>query len=279
MRGRNTANRRYNGHQAFDRAIKERIMIVLGIDVGGTGIKGAPVDTEKGELLQERYRVVTPQPADPDNVGDCVADIAKHFDWHERIGVGFPAAIARGSKVRTAANIDQSWIGTEAKKLFEEKTGCKTTVLNDADAAGMAEMVFGAGRPFNRGLVIMVTLGTGIGTALFMDGKLVPNTELGHIEIRGKEAEDRASERIRLEKDLSWDKWGKRVNEYLTTMEKLFWPDVFILGGGVSKHFTRFSPALDVHARVIAAELQNEAGIIGAALAAIPSELTMSLHP
>ncbi|MBX3080132.1 MAG: ROK family protein [Anaerolineae bacterium] len=245
-------------------------MILLGIDVGGTGIKGAPVDTDKGELLQERFRVLTPQPADPENVGNAVAEVARHFDWKERIGVGFPAAIARGTKMRTAANVDPSWIDTDGKVLFEAKTNCKVTLLNDADAAGIAELVFGAGRHHTLGLIFMITIGTGIGTAMFLDGKLVPNTELGHIEIRGKDAEARASERTRLEKDLSWDKWAKRVNEYLVKMEKLFWPDMFIIGGGVSKHFDRFSPYLEVKARVVPAELGNEAGIVGAAMAAVP---------
>lgn len=244
-------------------------MIYLGIDIGGTGIKGAPVDTERGVLLEERFRVLTPQPADPENMGNAVGEVARHFDWKERIGCGFPAAIARGTKVRTAANIDESWIGTDAKALFEAKTGCKTTVLNDADAAGLAEMRFGAGREA-RGVVFMITVGTGIGTAVFVNNRLLPNTELGHIEIRGKDAEKRASEKTRIEKDLSWDQWAKRFDEYLDTIERLFWPDLFIIGGGASKHFDRFGPFLTVKAKVMPAQLGNEAGIVGAAMAAIP---------
>jgi polyphosphate glucokinase len=241
----------------------------LGIDIGGTGIKGAPVDIDRGVLLEERFRVLTPQPADPENVGNAVAEVAQHFNWQERIGCGFPAAIARGTKVRTAANIDPSWIGTDAKALFEAKTGCKTTMINDADAAGIAELRFGAGRGA-RGVVFMITVGTGIGTALFVDGRLVPNTELGHIEIRGKDAEKRTSDRARVEKDLSWEKWAKRFDEYLDTLERLFWPDLFIVGGGASKYFDRFSPLLSVKAKVVEATLGNEAGIVGAAMAAVP---------
>lgn len=244
-------------------------MNVLGIDVGGTGIKGAPVDTDKGELLAERFRVLTPQPSTPENVGNAIAELAHHFEWTDRIGCGFPSAIARGIKIRTAANIDPSWIGTNAKELIESKTHCKTTMINDADAAGIAEFAFGAGREA-KGVVFMITVGTGIGTALFVDGKLVPNTELGHIEVRGKEAEKRASERVRIDKELSWEKWAERFNEYLETMERLFWPDMFIIGGGASKHFERFSPTLTVQAKIVPAELGNEAGIVGAAMAAVP---------
>src|SRR5512146_1324645 len=161
------------------------VMEILGIDVGGTGIKGAPVDTDQGKLLDERFRVVTPHPATPEAVSDCVAEIAHHFKWTGRIGCGFPAVIKKGT-VYTAANIDHSWIGANIKQLFEQKSGCKTTIINDADAAGLAEMQFGAGRG-NTGVVFMITLGTGIGSALFTNGQLVPNTELGHLEIRGKD--------------------------------------------------------------------------------------------
>jgi polyphosphate glucokinase len=240
-------------------------MIIFGVDVGGTGIKGARVDTEKGELLEERVRLVTPQPATPDNVSDCVAGLVQQFRWEGPIGCGFPAVIRQG-KVYTAANIDPSWIGTDAKTLFEQKTRCKTTLINDADAAGLAEMQFGAGRG-HEGLVLMLTVGTGIGTALFTKGVLVPNSELGHIEIRGKEAEQRASEKVREDKDLSWKKWSARFNEFLMTIEKLIWPDLIIIGGGISKHFERFAPYLTIQAQVRPAQLLNEAGIIGAALA------------
>lgn len=243
-------------------------MEILGIDIGGTGIKGAPVDTEHGKLLAERFRVLTPHPATPEAVADCVTEVVRHFNWTDRIGCGFPAVVKQG-KMMTAANVDKSWIGFDGKTLFERKTQCKTTITNDADAAGLAELHFGAGKG-HHGLVLMVTLGTGIGTALFINGHLVPNTELGHIEIRGKDAELRASERVRIDKDLSWKQWGKRVDEYLDTLERLLWPDLIIIGGGASKNFAKFIPRLSVNAQVVPAQMLNDAGIVGAALAAIP---------
>lgn len=242
-------------------------MITLGIDIGGSGIKGAPVDTDKGEMLKERYRVLTPQPATPKAIAGGVKEIVKHFGWKERIGIGFPAAIRRGIAV-TAANVDPSWIGTDAKALFEEATHCKVNVVNDADAAGMAEMRFGAGKGAV-GVTLMITVGTGIGTALFQNGELVPNTELGHIEIRGKEAERRASDAARQRKDLSWEAWGERFDEYLLTLEKLLWPDLMIIGGGVSKYFDRFASMLTVQTPITPAKLLNEAGIIGAGVAGL----------
>jgi polyphosphate glucokinase len=240
-------------------------MAVLGIDIGGTGVKGAPVDIEQGTLLAERFRVLTPHPATPDAVAGCVVEVVKHFNWTERIGAGVPSVVKKGV-LYTAANIDQSWIGTDGQMLFEERSGCKTTLVNDADAAGLAEMRFGAGKG-QTGVVLMVTLGTGIGTALFVGGTLLPNTELGHIEVRGKEAEKRASDRVRLAKDLSWKDWGKRVDEYLLTMERLFWPDLIIVGGGASKNHAKFIPYLTTQSQVVPAQMLNEAGIIGAALA------------
>jgi len=239
---------------------------VLGVDIGGTGIKGAPVDIEKGELAADRLRILTPQPATPDAVAKVVAELVKHFDWTGPVGCTFPAVMLHGVAM-TAANVDQSWIGTDAEKEFGKETGCKVTVLNDADAAGLAEVRFGAGRKRD-GVVIVVTLGTGIGSALFADGHLFPNTELGHILMNGKEAEKRAAASIRENKSLSWSKWGKRVNEYLQYVERLFSPDLFIIGGGVSKKFDRFQPFLGVRAEVVPAQLRNEAGIVGAAVAA-----------
>ncbi len=246
-------------------------MTVLGIDIGGTGIKGAPVDVEKGELLSERFRVLTPQPATVDDVAECVAQIVKHFSWKGRIGCGFPSAIKHGM-IMTAANIDDSWIGVNAKTVFELHTGCKAHIINDADAAGWAEIHFGAGRGV-QGVVICVTVGTGIGTAIFSNGVLLPNTELGHLMVRGKEAEHRASDRVRREKELSWKKWAKRFNEYLTYLEKLFWPDMIIIGGGLSKDFVKFASHLTIQAPVVAAEMLNEAGIIGAALSTLHPEV------
>jgi len=242
----------------------ERVEI-LGIDIGGTGIKGAPVDTVTGELLGERFRLLTPTPATPEAVSATVAEVARHFNWQGPIGCGFPAAI-RGGKVRTAANVDKSWIGAKAEALFQEATGCPVTVVNDADAAGYAEMRFGAGQGRD-GVVLIVTLGTDIGTALFVNGRLVPNTELGHIEVRGKDAERRAAASVRDKKKLGWKKWAKRVDEYLQHMNAYLWPDLIIIGGGVSKNAEKFLPLLKVETEVVAAQLENEAGIVGAALA------------
>jgi polyphosphate glucokinase len=243
-------------------------MQILGIDIGGSGIKGAPVDIENGLLVAERHRIPTPQPSLPDDVGEVVAEIARHFDWKDPIGCTFPAIIKDGVAY-SAANVDKSWIGTDGQTLITEKTGCPTIIVNDADAAGIAEMEFGAGRG-EKGLVIMLTLGTGIGSALFINGMLVPNTELGHLEIRGKDAEARASDRAREEKDLSWEKWAERLDEYFQRVEFLFSPDLFIIGGGVSKKHDKFLPLLHTHARIVPAELLNDAGIVGAALAARP---------
>jgi polyphosphate glucokinase len=240
-------------------------MKVLGIDVGGSGIKGAPVDTKTGELLAPRFRIPTPKSAKPKPVARVVAEIARHFDWEGPIGCGFPAAVQRGV-ARTAANIDQSWIGTHVAQIFSEKCGCPVTVINDADAAGLAEMAFGAGKGCD-GVVLIVTIGTGLGTSLFTDGVLLPNTELGHIEIDCEDAELNASDAARKRDELSWKKWGYRFNEYLTSLEKLVWPNLIILGGGASKNHDKFFKYLTVQAEVVPAATLNEAGIIGAALA------------
>lgn len=241
-------------------------MKVLGIDVGGSGIKGAPVDTESGEMSEDRYRLDTPPGAQPRDVAKVVNKIAKHFHWTGPIGCGFPAAIQNGV-ARTAANIHPTWIGTNVESLFSQATGCPVRVLNDADVAGLAEMRFGAGRG-RKGVVLIVTIGTGLGTALFTDGHLLPNTELGHIEIACEDAELNASDAARKRDDLSWKAWGKRFNVYLQTMERLFWPNLIILGGGSSKKMERFAKYLEIEAEVVPAQLLNEAGIIGAALAA-----------
>jgi len=239
-------------------------MQVLGIDIGGSGIKGAPVDIQKGEMLTERYRIPTPRPAKPKPVAMTVAEIAKYFDWQGPIGCGFPAVVQQGI-TRTAANVHDKWIGTNAAALFSEATGCPVTVINDADAAGLAEMAFGAGKG-RKGVVLLVTIGTGLGTSLFTDGMLLPNTELGHIEIDGEDAELLASDAARKRNDLSWKQWGKRLDIYLIRMEQLVWPDLIILGGGVSKKHPKFLPHLTVQAEIVIAETFNVAGIIGAAL-------------
>jgi len=241
-------------------------MQVLGIDVGGSGIKGAPVDTRTGKLLAERIRIKTPKKAEPQPVADVVAEIAKSFNWKGPIGIGFPAPI-KGGVALMAANVSEKWVGTNVDDLFTKTTGCDCTMTNDADAAGLAEMKFGAGKG-QPGTVIMITLGTGIGTAIFYRGNLLPNTEFGHLEMNGKDAEHRASDAARQRDELSWKKYAKRLNKYLAQMEKLFWPDLFIVGGGISKESEKYIPLLKVTAPVVPAQFLNEAGIVGAALAA-----------
>ena len=241
-------------------------MELLGIDIGGSGIKGAIVDSETGQLLTDRHRIPTPQPSVPDAVADVVAKMARHFSWQGPIGCTFPAVVRRG-QVLTAANVDKSWIGAQAQELFSQRTGCPVTVINDADAAGIAEMTFGAGQG-EQGVVLVFTLGTGIGSALFTRGVLAPNTELGHLELRGREAEKWAAARIRKEEKLSWKEWARRLDEYLRHVEFLFWPDLIIVGGGVSKKHEKFFPYIQTKARLVPAALRNNAGIVGAAMAA-----------
>jgi polyphosphate glucokinase len=242
-------------------------MEALGIDIGGSGIKGAPVDTSSGRLLTERFRIPTPQPATPAAMIDIAAQIVRHFAWSGPIGCGFPAVI-RGGKVHTAANIDPSWIGVPIEDELAQVIGTPVKVLNDADAAGMAEMRWGAGQD-RMGVVLILTFGTGIGSALFTDGHLVPNTEFGHIEIRGREGEARASDAVRERKRLSWKRWAKRVNEYLDRMERLVWPDLIIVGGGASADAAKFLPLLETRAELVPAQMRNNAGIAGAALASM----------
>lgn len=238
----------------------------LGIDIGGTGIKGAPVDVEHGRLVTPRFRMLTPHPATPGAVAAAVAEVVHHFSWTGAVGCTFPAVVKSGV-VLTAANVDNDWIGTDARALFEEATGCTFTVTNDADCAGVAEMRFGAGLG-RTGVVMIITLGTGIGCAVFHDGVLLPNTELGHLIIDGVDAEELASDRARSERDMGWKKWAKRVDHYLDYVDRLLWPDLIIIGGGVSKKGEKFLPLLNVRCEVVRAKLLNEAGIIGAALTA-----------
>lgn len=241
-------------------------MEVLGIDIGGSGIKGAPIDVGSGELMAERKRIPTPGSAAPEPVAEVIAQLAQTFDWHGPIGCTFPAVMKHGV-AHTAANVDNSWIGTDAAALIGKATGCPTTVINDADAAGVAEMEFGAGKG-NDGVVIMLTFGTGIGTAIFVKRVLLPNTELGHMELCGQEAEHRASDAIRKRDDLSWEQWAGLANEYLQRLDALFWPDLFIIGGGVSNKPEKFFKYLQTRAEIVVAGCRNEAGMIGAALAA-----------
>jgi len=241
-------------------------MEILGIDVGGSGIKGAPVETETGVLLAPRYRLPTPENSKPKVVADIIGEITKHFDWHGPVGCGFPSVVQDGV-ILTAANIHKKWISVNAAELLSQATGCAVQVMNDADAAGLAEMTFGAGRG-RMGTVIIVTIGTGLGTAFFTNGHLLPNAEMGHIEIDGQDAELRASDAARKREKLSWEKWARRFDIYLNRLERLFYPKLFILGGGVSSQADKFIPQLTVRAEVVPAQLFNEAGIVGAALAA-----------
>ena len=239
---------------------------VLGIDIGGSGVKGAPVNTDDGLMLESRYRIPTPTPATPQNVAPLIAEIATQFKWEGPIGCGFPGVMQNGV-AKTAANLDDSWIETDINKLFKKATGLPVSVINDADAAGLAEMKFGAGVD-TKGVVFLCTIGTGIGTVMFVNGTLVPNTELGHIELMGMDAEKYAADAARKAEDLSWEDWAKRFDKYLVTIEKLVNPDLIILGGGASKKGERFLPLLTVNAKVVPAELLNNAGLVGAALAA-----------
>jgi len=241
-------------------------MEILGIDIGGSGIKGALVEVERGELVSERHRIPTPRPSTPDAVGDKVAELAAHFRWSGPIGCTFPAPI-RGGVALTAANVDKGWIGTDAQRLLREKTGCPVVVINDADAAGIAEIEFGAGKGV-KGVVILLTLGTGIGSAIFVDGVLLPNTELGHLELNGKEAERWTSDRTRKKEGLKWAEWAARLTKYMQYVELLFSPDLFIIGGGVSKKHKKFVPSIRTKAPVVPARFLNNAGIIGAAIVA-----------
>jgi polyphosphate glucokinase len=239
-------------------------MKVLGIDIGGTGIKGAVVDVKHGVLKTDRLRLLTPHPAEPDAVADVLRTLTEHFEWSGPIGCTFPGVIKDGT-VHTAANLVPDWVGLDASEVFAKATGSPVTVLNDADAAGLAEVTFGAARG-NDGLVMVVTLGTGIGSALVYGGRLVPNTELGHVSLHGDDAEKYAAELVREREDLSYEQWGSRVGEYLRLIEELFWPDLFVLGGGISKKAAKFEDYLDCRTPVVAARLLNQAGIVGAAL-------------
>jgi polyphosphate glucokinase len=242
----------------------------FGIDIGGSGIKGCLVDLDAGALAGDRIRIPTPQPSSPDSVAEVVADIVKRFGWDGPIGITLPCVIKKGTAL-TAANVDKKWLGTDAAALFAERLGrdvSEVTVLNDADAAGMAEMRFGLGAGRD-GVVVLLTFGTGIGSALFQDGKLVPNTEFGHLEVDGHDAEKRAAASVKDEKNLSWEEWSHRVSKYLRTLEGLIWPDLVIAGGGVSKKADHWLPLLDVRTEVVAAALKNDAGIVGAAAAAV----------
>jgi polyphosphate glucokinase len=241
----------------------------FGVDIGGSGIKGSPVDIDGGVLAEERMRIPTPQPSTPESVADAVADIVEKFAWTGPVGVTLPCVVKHGV-AHTAANVDKTWIGTDAQSLFAERLGrprSEVVVLNDADAAGLAEMRSGAGA-CHGGLVVILTFGTGIGSAMFVGGKLIPNTELGHIEVDGQDAETQAAASIKDQLDLSYPEWAPRVTRYIQALENFLWPDLIIAGGGVSKKATKWLPLLDIRTPIVAAALKNDAGIVGAATAA-----------
>jgi polyphosphate glucokinase len=237
----------------------------FGIDFGGTGIKGAPVDLERGEFAAERARVRTPEESTPQNVAKIFVDLLEQFpDCPGAVGVTVPGVVRHGV-VLSAANIHKDWIGTDADALFTEATGREVHVVNDADAAGLAEVRYGAARG-RSGLVIVTTLGTGIGSAMVNDGVLVPNSELGHLEVDGHDAESRAANSARTREDLSWEAWAERLTRYYRTLEMLFSPELFVVGGGVSKDSAEFLPLLDLDTEIVPATLLNKAGVVGAAL-------------
>lgn len=239
--------------------------IAFGIDVGGSGIKGAPVDLKTGELAADRVRIPTPEGSTPEAVTAVIAELVESFDLPKKtpVGIAFPAPILHGV-VPSIANLDQSWAGVNLDKVVSKALDRTVIGVNDADAAGVGEAVYGAACDED-GTVLIVTLGTGIGSALLIDGHLVPNTELGHLEIDGHDAESRASDRARTRDDLSWEQWAERLQRYFETVELLFSPDLVVVGGGVSKHHEKFLPLLDLRAPIIPAKLRNAAGIVGAA--------------
>ena len=243
-------------------------MHVFGLDIGGSGIKGAQVDTRTGELVGQRIRVATPEPARPDDVVATAVEVISRASWDGPVGVGFPGVVKEGV-VHTAANVDKAFIGFDLGERLRRELGSPVSIVNDADAAGLAEIRWGAGVGVE-GVVLMLTLGTGIGTALFIEGKLVPNTELGHIQLHGGDAEHYASDRARKVHNLSWKDWSGRLTEYLRMMEDLFWPDLVVIGGGVSKRSEKFLPHVKTRTEVVPAEMLNAAGIAGAALAYVP---------
>ena len=249
----------------------------IGVDIGGSGIKGAVVDLDKGQFAAERVRIPTPEEATPENVAQVVAQVVAGVvvggpepEESLAIGIGFPAVVQHGT-TRSAANVDKSWIDADATTILGDAVRRPVVLANDADVAGLAEMRFGAGRDRD-GVVLITTLGTGIGSALFLDGRLVPNTELGHLELDGEDAEKNAADSAREREELSWKDWAKRLQRYYAHVEALFWPDLIIIGGGVSKKHDKFLPLLELRSEVVPAQLRNEAGIIGAAVLAAESE-------
>lgn len=239
----------------------------FGVDVGGSGIKGGIVDLDTGQLIGDRIKLLTPQPATPSAVAKIIAEIVNGFGWAGPLGVTYPGVVTRGI-IQTAANVDKSWIGTNARDVISAKLGSQdVTVLNDADATGLAEKRYGAGKG-KPGLIVVLTFGTGIGSALIHNGKMIPNTEFGHLEVGGREAEQRAASSVKEKFDWSYEKWAKQVTRVLVAIENVMWPDLFIVGGGISRKADKWVPLLENHTPVVPAALQNMAGIVGAAVAA-----------
>jgi polyphosphate glucokinase len=238
-------------------------MKILGIDIGGSAVKGAPVETETGRLLDERYRIATPEIVTPARMAKLLAEVARQFRWKGPIGIGFPGVI-EGPRILTAANMHPGFIGLAGQKIFSKATGCKVALINDAAAAGLAEMTFGAGRNFDR-KALMLTLGTGVGSVLFRRGTIFP-CELGHLPFKGTDAEKRVAGAVRKRENLSWRRWGRELNRYISVLEKILWPELIVIGGGVSAKHEKFFKFLDSRAKVVPAEFLNHAGIVGAAL-------------
>jgi len=246
---------------------KKKIMETLGIDIGGSAIKGAIIDIKTGKFVSDRYRIETSQPPPMEETVETVIKVVNHFNWKGKIGCGFPAVVLNGT-IKTAANTDNAFIGVNANDLFSKATGCPVNVLNDADVAGFAELTFGKAKNF-RGFTIFLTIGTGIGSAFFNKGKLIANTELGHIYMKsGLKGEKYTSDAVRKREKLDWDTWGKRFNEYLIYIENLFYPELLIIGGGASERIDKFQNQLSLRTPVVPAMLKNNAGIIGAAMLA-----------
>ncbi|MGV0579832.1 MULTISPECIES: polyphosphate--glucose phosphotransferase [Mycolicibacterium] len=239
----------------------------FGVDVGGSGVKGGIVDLDTGTLIGERFKLATPQPATPDAVAKTIAAVVREFGWTERVGVTYPGVVVDGI-VHTAANVDKAWIGVNARDVITAHLdGQPVTVLNDADAAGLAEEKYGAGRD-NTGVIVLLTFGTGIGSAVIHNGALLPNTEFGHLEVGGKEAEHRAASSVKEKKGWSYERWTREVTKVLVAIENAIWPDLFIAGGGISRKADKWIPLLQNRTPVVAASLRNTAGIVGAAMAA-----------
>jgi len=243
-------------------------MKALGIDIGGSAVKGAPVDTDTGRLLAERVRIATPEPLSPPQMAKAIAQVAAEFKWKGPIGVGFPGVI-HGSKTMTSANLHPKFIDLDTGKLFAKATGQRVTLLNDAAAAGLAEMKFGAGRGF-KGKALLLTLGTGVGSVIAYQGVIVP-CEFGHLPHDGESYEKTVAASAREREELTWKKWAKRLEKYIEILERVLWPELIIIGGGISAKHEKFFPLLKTRARLVPAEFLNEAGIVGAALAAAES--------